>query len=127
MTEVLVDLNTLIKRFYLPLLDKVEGQVDEINWQFKRVHDMLDNASKVKANKLVHQRHQIFERLDLRLVQSLHLATHGESAGDDAVVNRHQRQLEGHRNVLLQQQTNFFYQVHSHGDSSNNDSKPSTR
>ena len=96
MIEVLVEFNTLIKFFCHPLLDKVKGQVDGINQQLKQVEDMLQQPSKEEANKLVDQIHELFEQLDLRLDQLVHLVTHGEFAGAvNAVVDKQQRQLEG--------------------------------
>ena len=80
MIEVLVEFNTLIKNLRHPLLDKVKGHVDEINRQLKQVEDMLQQPSKEEANKLVDQIHELFEQLDLRLDQLVHLVTHGEFA-----------------------------------------------
>ena len=80
MIEVLVEFNTPIKNLRHPLLDKVKGQVDEINQQLKQVEDMLQQPSKEEANKLVDQIQELFEQLDLRLDQLVHLVTHGEFA-----------------------------------------------
>ena len=67
MTEVLVEFGTLIKSFHYPLLDKVRGQVNEINQQLQHVLDMLEQASNEKTNTLVDRRHNLFEQLDLRI------------------------------------------------------------